>query len=230
LPDEGGLAAVGSAFHQSGRLSFSTVISPAGTSGCAMPLPDLLLSAILYFFIPLWLLAGFGDWLFHRLTHISATSGIQESLLHLLLLAEIGVPLLAGLFLEINALILGIMLLSLLVHEATVLWDLRYTSGKRRILPGEQMIHSFQELIPLMLLTLVIFLHWDQFAALLTMNDHANFGLEWKRQPLSSDYVATLLVSAGLLVVLPFTEELWRCYRDRPGRRQGTATKRERAA
>lgn len=107
-----------------------------------MPLPDLLLSAILYFFIPLWLLARFGDWLFHRLTHISATSGIQESLLHLLL---------AGLFLEINALILGIMLLSLLVHEATVLWDLRYTSGKRRILPGEQMIHSFQELIPLML-------------------------------------------------------------------------------
>jgi hypothetical protein len=184
-----------------------------------MQLPYLLSSSILYFFIPVWLLAGFGDWVFHRITHISETSGVKESLLHLLMIAEIGLPMLAGLFMEINALVIGIMILGFFVHEATVLWDLRYAVDKRFILPGEQITHSFQELIPLTLLTLVVFLHWDQFEALVTMNSRADFGLEWKRDPLSTGYLATLLVSAALLVVLPFMEELWRCYRHGPGRR-----------
>lgn len=180
-----------------------------------MQLHDLLVGSILYFFIPLWLLAGFGDWLFHRMTHISETSGAKESALHLLLLGEIGFPMLGGLFLEINALILGMMVLGYLAHEATVLRDLRYTIDKRPIWPGEQMIHSFQEMIPLMLLTLVILLHWDQFVALITMNDAADFQLKWKQNPLPRGYLAALLVSTVLLVVLPFMEELWRCYRHR---------------
>lgn len=178
-----------------------------------MPLQDLILHAILYVFIPLWLLAGFGDWLFHRITRISETAGIKESLLHMLMIAEVGLPMLAGLFLEINALVLCIMIVGLIAHECTVLWDLRYAIDKRRISPGEQIVHSFQELIPFMLLTLVVFLHWDQFRALVTMNGAADFDLEWKHNPLPPAYVITLLASTGLLVILPFTEELWRCYR-----------------
>lgn len=178
-----------------------------------MPLPDLLLNAILYVFIPVWLLAGFGDWMFHRITHISETSGIRESVLHQLMLAELGIPLLLGLFMEINALIILIMIIGFVLHEATVFVDLRYTSDKRRIPPGEQMIHSLQELIPLTILTLVIFLHWDQFVAFVTMNGQADFSLEWKHDPLPPDYLMMFLLAAGLLVVLPFMEELWRCYR-----------------
>jgi hypothetical protein len=192
-----------------------------------MQLSDLLSVSILYFFIPLWLLAGFGDWMFHRITNISETSGIKESLLHLMMLAEMGLPLLAGLFLEINALIISLMILSFFVHEATVWCDLRYTTNKRPILPGEQMIHSYQELMPFLLLTLVIFLHWDQFAALVTANGNAEFRLEWKRQPLPPGYLTVLLLSASVLVILPFLEEFWRCYRDGPGR-QIAATKHER--
>jgi hypothetical protein len=192
-----------------------------------MQLSDLLSVSILYFFIPLWLLAGFGDWMFHRITNISETSGIKESLLHLMMLAEMGLPLLAGLFLEINALIISLMILSFFVHEATVWCDLRYTADKRPILPGEQMIHSYQELMPFLLLTLVIFLQWDQFAALVTANGSAEFRLEWKRQPLPPGYLTVLLLSASVLVILPFLEEFWRCYRDDPGR-QISATKHER--
>lgn len=181
-----------------------------------MQLSELLAGSILYFFIPLWLLAGFCDWLCHRITHISTTSGIKESLLHMLMIGELGLPMLAGLFMEINALVIGIMILAFVTHEATVLWDLRYASGKRPIPPGEQIVHSFQELIPFMLLTLVIFLHWDQFAALITMNGHTDFTFAWKREPLPAGYLTVILVGACLLVVLPFTEELWRCYRQGP--------------
>jgi len=183
-----------------------------------MPLSDLLLNAILYFFIPLWLLAGFGDWLFHRITHISETSGLKESLLHILMISEVGIPMLAGLFLEINALVIALMILGLIAHEATVLWDLRYSIERRRILPGEQVIHSFQELIPLMVLTLLLFLHWDQFTALITFDSRADFSLEWKRDPLPPSYLVTLFIGTALLVVVPFAEELWRCYRHASGK------------
>lgn len=76
---------------------------------------------ILYRLIPLWILAGFADWLCHRASRISMTAGPKESAIHLLMSAEIGIPLLAGLFLEINAFILLIMAVGLSAHEATIL-------------------------------------------------------------------------------------------------------------
>lgn len=177
-----------------------------------MTLPDLMVNSILYFFIPLWIVVGFGDWLFHRLTKISETSGIKESLLHFLMLGEIGIPLLMGLLLEINALVLAVMILGFLAHEATVLWDLRYAADKRNILPGEQIIHSFQELLPLMMLVLIVFLHWDQFIALISMNGTAIFQFQMKQEPLPPSYLAIVLASTGLMIALPYMEELWRCY------------------
>lgn len=184
-----------------------------------MALDQLLLNAVLYVFIPLWLLAGFGDWLFHRKAQISKNAGVKESILHQLMLAEIGLPLVAGLFLQINALLIGIMIAGFILHEATVFWDLRYASQHREISPGEQIIHSFQELIPLTILSIVIFLHWDQFAALVTFDSSAELRLAWKRELLPASYLASLLIASVLLVVLPFAEELWRCFREETQRR-----------
>jgi hypothetical protein len=62
----------------------------------------------MYFLLPLWLAAGFADWLCHRATHIEATTGAKESLIHLLMFAEVSVPLLAAIFLEVNALVIGL--------------------------------------------------------------------------------------------------------------------------
>lgn len=66
-------------------------------------LPDPLVLILMYFIVPLWLIAGFADWLCHRASHIEKTAGVKESALHLLQFAEIGLGLLAALFLEINA-------------------------------------------------------------------------------------------------------------------------------
>lgn len=175
-----------------------------------MQLDSLLTSFILFFLLPLWLLAGFGDWLCHRRTDISKTSGAKESLLHLLMLAEIGIPILAGLLLEINALVLGVMLVGLLTHEATALWDTSYAATRRVITPIEQHIHSFQEVIPLMAFSLVALLHWEQFQALLGMNGQGRYVLELKRHPLPPGYVSIFLGAAVLFEVLPFVEEFWR--------------------
>ena len=178
-----------------------------------MSIIQLLHAFILYCLIPLWIAVGFADWLCHRASDISRTAGAKESALHLLMLAEIGIPLLAGLFLEINALVLLIMFAGLLAHEATSLWDLHYAHGRRDISPIEQHVHSFQEIIPMILFALVCFLNWDQLAALLAWRSDAEFSLEWKPNPLPAAYLATILSLTALFVWLPFAEEFLRALR-----------------
>jgi len=64
---------------------------------------DITRNILMYFILPLWLAAGFADYLCHRAAHIELTSGVKESILHLLQFVEMGIPLLAAMFLEINA-------------------------------------------------------------------------------------------------------------------------------
>src|SRR3954465_14280740 len=84
-----------------------------------MPHSTAAETIFLYFILPLWLLAGFADYLCHRASRIESTSGYRESLLHLLMLIEIGVPLLAAIFFEINALIIATMIVGFVVHQLT---------------------------------------------------------------------------------------------------------------
>jgi hypothetical protein len=78
---------------------------------------ELIRNAIMYFILPVWLDAGFADYLCHRRADIEHTSGYKESLLHLLQFGEMAVPILAAMFLEINALIILIMIVCFLLHE-----------------------------------------------------------------------------------------------------------------
>ena len=80
--------------------------------------------------------------------------------------AEVGGPLLAGMFLNINALIIAMMIAAFLIHEATAFWDVSYATTARTVAPVEQHVHSFLEMIPLVALVSVISLHWGQFLAL----------------------------------------------------------------
>jgi hypothetical protein len=121
---------------------------------------------LMYFVLPLWLAAGFADYLCHRASHIESTSGPKESLLHLLQLSEMAIPMLAAIFLEINALIIAVMIVCLLLHEATAIWDVSYAYRTREVRPIEQHIHSFLEMLPLMGLLVIVTLHWGQFLAL----------------------------------------------------------------
>jgi hypothetical protein len=179
-----------------------------------MQTADVLRTMLMYFILPLWLAAGFADYLCHRTSHIEETSGWKESALHILQFVEMGLPVLAALLLEINAGVILFMIVCLVFHELTALWDISYASTRREIGVIEQHVHSFLEMLPLMGLLLVIAVHWDQFLALFGLAPfHAEIVL--KPAPLPTDYVVVMVSLAVLLVALPFFEELLRGLRER---------------
>ena len=178
--------------------------------------PDPTLTILMYFVLPVWLAAGFADWLCHRATHIESTTGAKESLIHLLMFAEVGLPLLAAIFLEINAGIILLMIVAFFAHEATALWDVSYAVGRRRVTPFEQHVHSFLELVPLMAMLLVVSRHWSQFQALLGLGgEPARFELVAKNEPLPVAYIVALFALILVFELLPYLEELWRGLRTR---------------
>src|SRR4051794_5228190 len=171
---------------------------------------------LLYFVLPLWLSAGIADYLCHRASRIELTSGYRESLLHLLMLAEVAIPLLAAIFFEINTLIITIMITGLVLHQLTALWDTAFASQLRRITPIEQHVHSFLELLPLTGALIVIILHWPQFLSLWGWGSETpRFDLALKREPLPWIYITAFLFASVLLEALPFIEEFVRGWRAR---------------
>lgn len=173
---------------------------------------------LMYFILPVWLLAGCADWLCHRASHIEKTTGAKESMLHLLMFAEIGLPLLAAIFLEVNAGIIALMILAFFIHEATSLWDVSYAVTAREVTPLEQHVHSFLELIPLMAILFIISLHWGQFQALFGLGpEAARFDLAWKEEPLPAAYVFTVMMVILLFELLPYIEEFIRGLRANHG-------------
>jgi hypothetical protein len=166
---------------------------------------------LMYFILPLWLAAGFCDYLCHRATKIESTSGPKESALHLLQLTEMGVPILAAIFLEINALVIAGMIVAFVLHEATALWDVSYADSRREVTPIEQHVHSFLEMLPLMGLLIIVGLHWPQFLALFGAGNEApGFALRLKPDPLPWTYVAAVLAAVVVFSIVPYTEELLR--------------------
>lgn len=173
--------------------------------------------ALLYVAVPLWLGAGLADWYHHRTTNIETTAGARESALHALMLAEAGLPALMGLFLEVNAGVLLAAYSALAAHELTAFWDVAYAETRRRVTPSEQHAHSFLEVVPIMAVSFLTVLHWDQARALVGAGSgRPEFALRPKRRPLSPRYVGGLLAAIVACGVLPYAEELWRCYRVNP--------------
>jgi hypothetical protein len=177
-------------------------------------------AVLMYFVLPVWLAAGFADYLCHRAASIETTSGWKESLLHLLQFGEMAIPVLAAIFLEINALIMIIMIVCLILHEATAIWDVSYAYGRREITPTEQHVHSFLEMLPLMGLLIVATLHWQQFLSLFGLGgESADFAVRLKQPPLPWLYVTVILSVVLLFELLPYLEELLRGLRqERPKR------------
>ena len=175
---------------------------------------------MLYFLLPLWIIPGLMDWWCHRRTRIEATSGTTESLIHLLMMAEIAIPITMGLLLEINALAISIMIAAFFVHEATAFWDVAYAEAHREVTPTEQHIHSFLEVLPFMAVSFVICLHSDQFFAIFGAGEHAaRWAIRLKEPHLSVAYLVALFGSIGVFLGLPYAEELWRCLQAKAGRR-----------
>lgn len=173
---------------------------------------DALRSILMFFVLPLWLLAGFADYLCHRAAHIERTSGWAESALHLLQFSQMGVAVLAALFLEITSGVILLMAVCLILHEATAIWDVKYATETRTVTPTEQHIHSVLEMLPLTGLLLVIALHWGAFAALFGAGT-PDFSFRLKTEPLPVTYIVVMMTLTALFEVLPYLEEFVRTLR-----------------
>jgi hypothetical protein len=179
---------------------------------------EIAQNVLMYFVLPLWLAAGFADYLCHRAADIEHTSGAKESILHLVQFTEMAAPILAAMFLHINALVILVMIVAFLLHEATALWDVRYATATREVNFIEQHVHSFLEMLPLMGMMFIIVLHWDQFLSLIGLGRApASFAVRLKDEPLPVAYVVTILTAVLLFEVLPYFEELVRGLRANRG-------------
>ena len=169
---------------------------------------------LMYVVVPLWILAGLVDWWCHRRTAIERTSGLTENLFHWLLFAQAGAALVAVGLLEVNAAVLLLVFAAFLAHEATTFVELRYTVPRREVRPFEQMVHSFMEILPLMVLALLAVMAWDQVLALFAAGE-PDFALATKAQPWPPAYLLSVGGAVLVLNVLPLAEEGLRCLRAR---------------
>ena len=160
--------------------------------------------------VPLWAVAGFLDYLCHRASHIERATGMDESLLHWLMLLEVALPLALAIFFRINALVLAVMVICLIAHEITGYYDLKLAMATRRVTAFEHQVHSALEILPLTAMLLIMALHWPQTQALFGMGpERADFSLGPKQIPRWGE-IAPPIAAFVVLAVIPYAEELWR--------------------
>ncbi|MFF9114921.1 diguanylate cyclase [Streptomyces massasporeus] len=187
-----------------------------GATGVTVDVGDATTRYLLYGLLPSWFVPGVADWVMHRRTRIEDTAGTKESLIHSLMMAEVGIPIALTLRYEVNPLLLSVQLGGAAVHEATALWDVRTAvRSEREVKPIEQHIHSFLESLPFGALAALMCLHADQVTSLLRggRGDPDAWRLVPRRRPLSPGYLAGIAAAIGTCVLLPYGEELLRCVR-----------------
>jgi hypothetical protein len=166
-------------------------------------------SFFLFAVLPAWLGPGLLDWWCHRKTRIEnpANGGIRESLIHSAMFAEAGVPLVVSAGFEMNPLVMSIMGASAIAHEMTAIADVHLAlKSDRRVTQSEQHIHSFLEVMPFWVVPLMVLLHEPSTS-------------EWKlvrrRSALSAQDMAAVAAAIAVVGIVPYAEELLRCWRNR---------------
>lgn len=171
---------------------------------------DATLAALLWqllgwVILPAWLLAGVGDYIAHARMDIAHTSGVVESTLHLVQTAEIGIPLLALLFFDANALVLAVLVAGVAAHSLTAWLDLHWTTPRRRIPVGEQLLHAFLYVLPITALAIVVVLHWPAWLDLVrpAMASPGSWRLQPRDPPFDATIVAAVIGAGVVLGVMP---------------------------
>jgi hypothetical protein len=174
------------------------------------PMHSPVWDILVYVVLPLWVLAGFADYLCHRATQIEHANGVKESTIHWLMLGEVGVPLLMAVFLKIDALVMLVMIVALIAHEITGQIDLQLAMRTRNVTAVEQQIHSFLEILPFTAMLLVFILHWNQMLALFGAGpEHADFGIAFKQMPTFAE-LGPPAIAFALFAIFPYVEEFIR--------------------
>lgn len=169
----------------------------------------LLLGAIVY---PLWLAAGAADVLVHRRDRIEQRAGSRESALHVLQCAQMGVPVLLVLFLDVTAPVFLACAAMVAVHAYTSWRDTRLADRVRHVGPLEQKIHVALDALPWIALALVAVLHADALRGLVA-DGAADWGLRARTEAFAPAVVVTVLASSALFGFLPSLLEYLRARR-----------------
>jgi hypothetical protein len=186
---------------------------------------DPMRKLMVYLMMPAWLGGGLVDYLLHRRSKIETTSGFSEALIHSAMMTEVAPVILAGLFLEVNAGAIALMLAATAAHEGTAIWDTFFTTPRRVIDSAEQHTHSLLEMVPICITAAAITMHWDQFLSLLGQGrGPANIELRWKHPRVPARDIGLVLGAMGLLGALPHMDELRRCWRAEQEGRTGSDT------
>lgn len=175
---------------------------------------QLLLYLILFGLLPLWGITGFIDWCCHRATGIERTSGVKESAVHLLMGAQLGIPIVLCLVFQVNVVILLICFVAFLLHEIVAHYDVYYSAPLRRISIWEVHVHNYMATIPFYLLLLIMVLNWNVVLKLVSFDWSGEFELRRVENPHGgSNYLRGYLAFMAMLCVLPYFEEFIRCLR-----------------
>jgi hypothetical protein len=162
-----------------------------------------LLQILAWGALPLWIAAGFVDWLRHRHSRIERTSGAPEAAMHVVGYVLTAVPVLLGLYFEIDALVMLLMTVCVVVHLVLAWLDTGYTQSRRTIGAVEQAVHPFLELLPVFALVVVAAITADAWLA-------GGWTLRLRAVPLprAATLTVTLALVPGFLLTL---EEYLRC-------------------
>jgi hypothetical protein len=158
----------------------------------------VLLGAVFY---PLWLVAGFFDYLLHRSSNIESTSGHKESWFHVLQFASLAVPALLVTCFKFTPLVFSAVLAFLLAHTLLAHIDLTYTEGLRRISPLEQLVHAFMIVLPLAAAGILGAMHWGDMLSLPWTLSPRDPPLPW---PTAALFLGSFFVLGGVPVVEEF--------------------------
>jgi hypothetical protein len=170
----------------------------------AMAMQNWLTALLIWAIYPAWLLAGAGDYLCHRRTRIDCTSGATESGLHVAQFVCLAIAFACAVLLQISTAVFGVLVAFVMAHSVLSYIDVRYTDGRRRILPIEQTVHGFMDVLPLVAVAILGVQHWPEIRA-----GTRTFVLD---AAIDSERVL-LLLSFAVLAGLPVLEELLRTLR-----------------
>ena len=170
---------------------------------------DMIRNYCIYVLFPIWLIVGFLDFLQHRKTNISETSGLTESISHQLLLLSMGPAILCGLFLEINKMALLLMIACLVIHQILVYIDIWFARNYHRdIQPIERIYHIYIVMISVALLSAILVLKWSE----LTLDSTWDLQFHWKAEPLPTGGIILAFALMAGLGIIPYSIELYSCY------------------
>ena len=154
---------------------------------------------LMYVVLPLWLLGGVADWWCHRRSFTGAGRGRRALAFHLTLFAQVGLGGLVAMWLEINIAVLMLLLGLFLLHEVTTWMELRWQAGHRETRGGgQQMVHSFLELLPLFAWLLLLMGLQRTMGGAGAWSAPDEWQFRWKDDPLPLGYVlVAMAVFAG---------------------------------